>query len=822
MQRAGLDASPAAPLHRKILSAERNGDPGEAAPWIDQMLAALERAWQGEPCVEVATSHDPATPKGRESWPCFHGNAAQTGVAAVTPPAAGRAAWSSSIGLAWYARPVVRNGLVYATSPGMRTHLMCYEAATGRQRWATACPEDDRHSLVMHPYGKPAAASSPVVRNADIVVREMGSGGDHGVARHVVRIDRQSGAAIEKHAVGHADYRVGYPIVVGDERRLICVSGRQNIGERPPSIAPPERIDRFSAPGADLIWSYHVGPTFAEPLLLEDAVVVGTREGIVWCLDDRDGSALRPESPYAPRRSDRARWRVNLDSPVSHRPALCGDRVIIATNDGRVIALNSLDGSVIWMTRTDVIQPQAFMAWSNLVVDIERNRLVVGTSTKEVIALDAATGDISWRVATDDWVRAAPWVGQDGVVLAADLGGRIYRVSTHGTIDWQRDVADFPVFADLAGEKTTCFVADSGLHLTAVDTASGTQRWRRRLVLTGHRDGQAFDSDTIGGGGFHQSSPTIERGCVYVGTATRFLNAYAIDTGKLLWRYELSSAVSGAPLLHAGRVYVGQQGGEHTFLCLEAGTGRLLWEQTLGWVWSSPQVAAGVLIVPGVDGHISGLEPVDGTILWRRRTGGACHPMPATDGRRVVLGSWDGAVYVLEPKTGRVIHKITTGGVPDSGAAALHDGHAYFSVMGSDIAIHDLDTGRLAGRLSIDQDGANVNVTPSIDRQRILISFGEEPTTSALDARMIAFDMINHRKLWDAPGGGLSSVASTPTHHVFGSSAHPYITCVNDQNGKPTVVWRKYIGAFLEESSPAIANGRAIVLGNNGVLHAIV
>jgi len=599
----------------------------------------------------------------------------------------------------------------------------------------------------------------------------------------------------------------------------VCVSGSQNNAMRPPQTAPPERVDRFDATGDRRVWSRYVGPTFAEPLLLEDAVLVATQGGLLYCLEDDDREPSVGDSPYEPRTDDRVRWVRQFASPIMHRPLRLGSSIVVGSNDGGITAVDAHDGSTRWTCATGCLQPAAFALFSNMVSDAEHRRLWVGSAASQVLHLDAETGKILWKASTDDWVRAAPWVTPDGLTLAADLTSTVQAFDAKGTRKWATQASEFPILADPGGDGKTRVFADAGLNLIALNPNTGTTQWHQRLMLSGTHRGKQIDTDTLGGGGFHQSSPTIDRGRVYVGTASRFVQARELGSGRLIWRYEMGSAVSGAPLILMGKVYFGQQGGDHAFVCVDAATGNARWTQSLGWVWSSPQIADGVMVVPGVDGHVSGVDPDTGTILWRLRTGGACHPMPASDGRRVVVGSWDGIIYTIDARTGRTLTRISTGGVPDSGAPAIHNARAFFGVMGDHLAVHDLDDGRLIGRYVVPAPGASINVTPSVDERRLVLSYAMHPATNALDARVVAIDPETLDTRWTLPGGGLSSVASTPTHHIFGSSADPWITCIDDGDQSPRIVWRRRIDAFLEESSPAIANGHAAVLSNAGMLH---
>jgi len=98
-------------------------------------------------------------------------------------------------------------------------------------------------------------------------------------------------------------------------------------------------------------------------------------------------------------------------------------------------------------------------------------------------------------------------------------------------------------------------------------------------------DGYRIQTDQIAGGAYYQSKATAADGIVYIGSPSRFVYALDTESGKERWKYELGAAISGAPVFYNGRIYVGQQGGEDEFYCLDAKTGKMIWTQNVGWVW---------------------------------------------------------------------------------------------------------------------------------------------------------------------------------------------------------------------------------------------
>jgi outer membrane protein assembly factor BamB len=418
-------------------------------------------------------------------------------------------------------------------------------------------------------------------------------------------------------------------------------------------------------------------------------------------------------------------------------------------------------------------------------------------------------------------VRGAPVVrGQ--AVLAATLDGQVHRVDETDAgpaTTWTRRVGRHPILADPVEADGRLLVSDANLWLSCLDAGSGEICWRQRLIEQATVDGETFVADKLAGGGFHQSKPTAARGSVFIGTPSRFVSALDHQTGRQRWRFELGAAVSGSPTYGQGRIFVGQQGGEEHFYCLDAATGLPLWKQSVGWVWSSGSYADGKVYVPGVDGHVSCLDAQTGHVHWRYRTGSGCHPEPPIEDGLVFVGSWDHYVYALRCETGELAWRFHTGGSPDSGAPIALDGRLYVPMGGNRVCCLDARTGRLVWEYRI-RDGGCMNASPAIWRDRILISTSVRGGCVPVAAAIRCLDRADGSELWSAPGGGITGPSIAAGLAYVGSTSDAFFRCVEIAPDGPRLLWRKRMGDRVYESVPAIYAGKAFVLSEDGYLYA--
>lgn len=271
--------------------------------------------------------------------------------------------------------------------------------------------------------------------------------------------------------------------------------------------------------------------------------------------------------------------------------------------------------------------------------------------------------------------------GSEAVVVPGD-DGRVRVFDAGGDRLWVAEVE--PATRGIHGTPTvagdTVYVGAYDGALYALDRATGRRRWRVRL------------GDAIG------SSPAYYDGRVYV--AVEFTpyegSLFAVDarTGAVAdeapaptdhphstcalapdddrvvvgandgdlygwtlgfdpsWEVHTDGAIKGPVAVYDGAAFVGSWDGHLYRVDLE--TGAVDWRhETGGKVMSGPAVDPGrdVVYVGSHDRHVHAVG-VGGDPKWRFRTGGWITGCPSVVGDRVLVGSYDGHLYALDPERG--------------------------------------------------------------------------------------------------------------------------------------------------------------------------
>jgi outer membrane protein assembly factor BamB len=374
---------------------------------------------------------------------------------------------------------------------------------------------------------------------------------------------------------------------------------------------------------------------------------------------------------------------------------------------------------------------------------VHRGKVLVsgGFHGKEFYAVDAYTGEPRWGRDLDDDGPSAP-ACEDGICVFNTESCTIFALSADtGELQWAWWMGDPMMSAPAIGGGVvfTSYPAagvdrhpDASHVLAALDLRTGAVRWTRWL------DGDVMSAPVVSGDDvlvttFTGSVLTMARadGTLKAAHRGRATSAPTVADGKVFWSNrseakgeaakegilratagsmatEATTAVQDAPYLDE-KVQM-SSGYAAKSVALDAGN---------GFSGGAPSTANAQYAVANVGrGTVSGLQayqgsriandgdnnyaamgsaivctdPVDGKERWRHEVagdvsaGGAIVASPAIAGGKLVAGTLNGQVLILDRKTGEVLRRIEIGG-PIRSQVVVQDGWVYAGT----------DDGRLVG-----------------------------------------------------------------------------------------------------------------------------
>jgi outer membrane protein assembly factor BamB len=248
--------------------------------------------------------------------------------------------------------------------------------------------------------------------------------------------------------------------------------------------------------------------------------------------------------------------------------------------------------------------------------------------------------------------------------------------------NWRLETEDTALSAVVLNE--TVYVGTGGLdgHLYALDTATGTERWRQHLdtdipapafadstLIIGADDIYGLDAATgrlLWTDGTGPYAPlTASDGTVYIGGFS--LQAHRAKTGDRVWVSRNDIHAKAAPAVANDTVYIGnddnEMPGEVVALSMTDGSTTWTFEASRGG-FASPAVANGRVYIsnayprpdaePWYYGKLFALDAVTGEKHWEFGMAGGAAYSPAVANGTVYIGSanYPGRLFALEADTG--------------------------------------------------------------------------------------------------------------------------------------------------------------------------
>jgi len=167
-------------------------------------------------------------------------------------------------------------------------------------------------------------------------------------------------------------------------------------------FSPLDQIHRDNVDGLGLTWQYATGNTRgmeATPIVADGIMYITTAWSRVAALDAKTGKLIWTYDPEVAGK----KARDGCCDVVNRGLAIWGDTVFLGAFDGRLIALNKLNGKVIWSQQTtDPKKPYTITGAPRVV----KGKVIIGNGGAEFgvrgyfSAYDALTGKLAWRFYT--------------------------------------------------------------------------------------------------------------------------------------------------------------------------------------------------------------------------------------------------------------------------------------------------------------------------------------------------------------------------------------------------------------------------------------
>jgi len=356
--------------------------------------------------------------------------------------------------------------------------------------------------------------------------------------------------------------------------------------------------------------------------------------------------ALNPFSSSGPKMAElqpiqagaeaRVAWSegVGKSEDYTFVPATVGSSVYAAARDGTIVRLD--DGQQVWRIKVDQTLSGG--------VGADGRMLVVGTMKGEVLALSTIDGSLLWKARASSEVVAPPLVSSSLVIVRSVDHRLVAYDPLEGKRKWIYQRPSTPLSLRVTAApilvERYVFAGFPGGKLIAVSAENGAPLWEGTVALPKG----ATELDRVAD---VTSAPVIDGRLICAVAFQGRISCFDLANGSLVWSRDISSAAGLS--IDSRYVYVSDDKGAVTALDKASGAG--LWKQDKLFLrqLTAPLPLRNMVVVADVKGVLHFLSRDDGSFVARLSTDGSAVRAPLQRlGNNVLAQTTGGRVLAIE------------------------------------------------------------------------------------------------------------------------------------------------------------------------------
>jgi outer membrane protein assembly factor BamB len=302
------------------------------------------------------------------------------------------------------------------------------------------------------------------------------------------------------------------------------------------------------------------------------------------------------------------------------------------------------------------------------------SRLVIGSRAGKLAALATQDGQILWATPLSGGIDAeARFDGPRGQVYVGSDDGNFYAATVDGAVRWSYKSKGAIERAPEIDSQLVYFTTASD-RVIALEAATGKYRWQYEREMP--------EGFTIHG----HSGVRLHQGSIYVGFSDGFLVALAATSGQVLWARSLAAAteqfvdVDATPALFGDAVIASSYSGG--LYALAERNGEVRWRRGIEGA-SALRIDAGRLYVAAPREGMAAFTP-DGQVIWRQglADAGDLTP-PQTVGPYLVFSGSRAGLFIVDRASGRLLQLFNPGQGACAAATLGPDNHDLYLLANS-------------------------------------------------------------------------------------------------------------------------------------------
>ena len=327
-------------------------------------------------------------------------------------------------------------------------------------------------------------------------------------------------------------------------------------------------------------------------------------------------------------------WRINVgngqgDNYKKLTPVVDGGFVFAASDDGEIIAVNTINGDLMWQTEVENSITGGVGAGDGIVM--------IGTEAAELIVFSQSNGEEVWRASVSSEILSQPKTNGD-IVVAQTVDGKLIALNREdGMQRWTYETTlpaltlrgtSSPI---LTSEGTVVAGFSNGI-LVSVAAEDGVYVWEERVAVP---DGQYDIERVIDVDG----ELLVDGSRILAASYQGNLMAFDIASGQIVWGMEASS-------YHGmdqgfGNIYYSDD--KSHLIALRNNSSDVVWqnEELQYRDLTAPKTISNYVAIADYEGYLHLVSQIDGRIVGRTRidNDGIRSNLIDDDGKLIVYGN---------------------------------------------------------------------------------------------------------------------------------------------------------------------------------------
>ncbi len=349
-------------------------------------------------------------------------------------------------------------------------------------------------------------------------------------------------------------------------------------------------------------------------------------------------------------------WKKSVASGSSRKlrliatPVATADALYILDSEQTVRAV-TLKGSSIWKVKLEPPRKRDQIAIGGGLA-VAGDKIIVTSGFGYIVALDISSGRQLWKRETQAPITGSPTI-HNGFAYITSSNNEIYVLNLKdGSIAWSdqaiAESARVLSSPSPAIEGDLLAVPFSSGEVIAYVPGNGRRLWTDSLTRSGRFTPISAINDIAG-------NPVIDSGAVYAASQSGVLVSIDAVSGIRLWEKPFGSINS--PALSGQFIFAVSTDGQ--VACFDKSTGGVVWVKQLRQykkekkrkhriVWSGPVVASDRVVLASSTGHVIALDPQNGDVLKELKVGDPVYIKPIVAHERIYLLTDNGDLVAIQ------------------------------------------------------------------------------------------------------------------------------------------------------------------------------